>query len=295
MALGSIKKQQGKMLIHTIYILFCIFILAPFILVLSISLSQENEIMKLGYSLLPRSLTFEAYEIIFKNPYQILNAYKISILMVVIGTSLGLLFMSMAAYAMSRRDYKLRYFLSMFVFITMLFNGGIVPFYLLIRELSLVDKFPILIIPSMVNAFFIILLRTYFQKLPMEIVESAKIDGAREIKIFFTLIVPLSKPAMATVALLLTLNYWNEWYFALLFVTNRELQPIQLLLYNMMINIEFVTKNVRYLPPGIEMQNIPNEAVRMAMCIVAAGPMLVIFPFFQKYFIKGLTVGSVKG
>lgn len=285
----------GKLLIHLYFILFSLFILVPFILIVSISFSSDRDMIEYGYRLIPANFTIEAYDIIFRNPGQILNAYQVSILVMGIGTLVGLVVMTMIAYAISRTDFKYRKPISLYIYLTMLFNGGLIPYYILIRSLKLVDTLTVLIIPCMVNAFNIILLRTYFQKIPKEIIESAKIDGSSEFRIYAALILPLSKPAIATISLFVALNYWNEWFNALLFITKRNLQPLQLLLYNMLQNMELITKNMQFLPPGVRVENLPAESVRMAMCIIAAGPMLIIFPFFQRFFVQGLTVGSVKG
>lgn len=179
----------------------------------------------------------------------------------------------------------------------MLFSGGIVPWYILIAKyLNMKDTFFVLFVPYLVNVWYVLLLKTYFKDIPISLLESANIDGASEIRILISIVLPLSKPALATVSLFIVLQFWNDWWLSLLFINKESLVTLQYLLYKMMRNMDYLRNNVSQMAHGmIDTSNLPTETMRMAMCIVAAGPMLIIFPFFQKYFVRGLTVGAVKG
>lgn len=291
----KIENTLSKSIIHLIFIVFSLLCIIPIVAVISISLSTEMDIGKYGYSLIPRTIDLLAYKYVFANPQQIVNAYIISIILTVFGTIVSLLLSSMLAYSISRSDYKHKNKITFFLFFTMLFNGGLVPWYMLVTNiLHLKDTIWSLMLPYLILPWFVFLLRTYFQKLPISLVESAKLDGARELRIFWTIVLPLSKPALATVGLFIMLMFWNDWWLGLLFVQqNKAIISIQLMLYNMMADIEFLSSSMNS-APAVNV-TLPSESARMAMCILAAGPMLFVFPFFQKYFVKGLTVGAVKG
>lgn len=294
---GKKNYINGK-LYHLCFVFLCLFCIIPILSVISISVSNETNIANNGYKLIPEAFSFEAYRYIFGNPGSILNAYKISILITVMGGILGLLIMAMFAYSVSRQDFKHRNKFSFFIFFTMIFNGGLVPTYIVVaRILHLSDTIWALIVPYLVSAWFIIIMRTYFQSIPMALIESAKIDGAREFRTFFTIVLPLSKPALATIGLFIVLNYWNDWFLALMYLSPsaENLIPLQFMLYRIMNNIQFLTQQMSSSAVSIDLSKLPSESARMAMCIIAAGPMLFVFPFFQKYLVKGLTVGAVKG
>ncbi|GAH68680.1 unnamed protein product, partial [marine sediment metagenome] len=258
----------------------------------SISLSDEMDILRHGYKLIPKKISLTAYQYIFKVPKQIMQGYFISTSVTGVGTALSLLIIAMIAYPLSRRDFKYRNPLAFYIFFTMLFNGGLVPWYILIvRYLHLKDTWWVLVLPYLVTPWFILLLKTFFQQIPISIIESAKLDGASELRIFFTIVAPLSKPALAAIGLFILLRYWNDWWLPLLYIDSENLVPLQYMLHRMMANIQFLTQQLRTTQMTIDISKLPNESARMAMCILAAGPMLFIFPFFQKYFVKGLTVG----
>jgi len=280
-------------IILTSFALTCII---PIIAVLSISLSDEMDILRHGYKLIPKKISLTAYEYIFKVPKQIMQGYFISLSVTGVGTALSLLIIALIAYPLSRRDFKYRNPLAFYIFFTMLFNGGLVPWYILIvRYLHLKDTWWVLILPYLVLPWFVLLLKTFFQQIPIGIIESAKLDGASELRTFFTIVVPLSKPALAAIGLFILLRYWNDWWLPLLYIESENLVPLQYMLHRMMANIQFLTQQLRTTQMTIDISKLPNESARMAMCILAAGPMLFIFPFFQKYFVKGLTVGAIKG
>lgn len=208
----------------------------------------------------------------------------------------GLVFNAMIAYVLSRKDYKYRKQLTIFLIIPMVLNGGLVPTYIWISKyLHLKNTIWVMILPMLIVPWFIILLRTFFSQIPSSLMEAATVDGASELTIFVRIVLPLAKPALATVGMFITLNYWNDWFLPLMYVDNSELYNLQYRLYLMMRDVQEMIRNSASSGMGIGIADLPTESMRMAMCVIAAGPMLMIFPFFQKYFVKGLTVGGVKG
>ncbi|MBW7455320.1 carbohydrate ABC transporter permease [Paenibacillus sepulcri] len=290
------QANKSAPFINLFFIILSLLMIIPFILVISVSLSSEAFLTKSGYHFIPDSFTLSAYRYIFKVPDIIIRAYGITALVTLIGTAAGLLITSMIAYSISRPDYKYKNATSFYVFFTMLFSGGLVPFYILMTQyLHTKDTLWALVLPGLLNAWNVMVLKGFLSKIPMEIIESAKMDGAREWRIFFTIIMPLSTPALATMGLLIAFNYWNEWFQALLFIDNPDLVPLQLLLVRMLNSMEVITQNLDKFGIGLDMNQFPTMSARMAMVVMAAGPMMLVFPFFQRYFVQGLTVGSLKG
>ena len=269
--------------------------LYPIVYIISISLTNERDIIDYGYKLIPINVTFKSYKFIFNNPGQILRSYGISFFIVIFGTTLSLLLSTMLAYTISRKDYRYSKVTSFIVFFTLLFNGGLVPTYILmVNYLHLKNTIWALILPYTINAWYVILLKGFLSTIPSALIESARIDGASEVVTFFKIALPLSKPALAAVGLLICFTYWNDWWLSLLYIDKTEIMPLQYLLYRIMANVDFLSKQAAS-SISINVRDIPTESLRMAMCVIAAGPMLMLFPFFQKYFVKGITVGSVKG
>ncbi|KRF44167.1 carbohydrate ABC transporter permease [Paenibacillus sp. Soil787] len=290
------KKIVPQVFINAIFILFGLACIIPLISIISISISNEGDLLKYGYRLFPRTFDLTAYAYILYNPIQLFNAFKISLIVCIVGTIASVLIMAGIAYALSREDYKFKNALSFYVFFTMLFNGGLVPTYMLVSNvLHLKNTIWVLILPYLALPWFILILRSFMQKIPHDIIESCMMDGASEFRIFFQMILPLAKPGLATVALFMLLHYWNDWWLSLLYIDKESLVPLQYMLYRMMNNIAFLTNSSNMLPPGMINTVPPSESARMTMAILAAGPMLLVFPFFQKYFVRGLTVGAVKG
>ena len=292
------KFSLGTALIHLIFILMCLTFIIPMIYVLSISFSSEQAISDFGYSLFPKVWSLDAYKHIFRNPDQVIYSYQTTIFFSVVGSFLSLLVMSLAAYPLSRQNFKLRQPITFFIFFTTLFGGGLIPTYILNTQyLGLGNNIWIYILPSLATAWYIIIIRTFFSQLPQSLVESAKVDGAKELRIFFQIVLPLSKPVLATVLLMTLLAKWNDWYTSLIYIRDSKLYSLQYMLQKMLREAEFI-KSLSNSQMGLNIQlnaEVPTESVRFAMVIVAAGPMLVVFPFFQKYFTRGLTVGAVKG
>lgn len=270
--------------------------LIPFALVVSSSLTEERAIIEHGFQLIPVELSFDAYRILFEYPAQMLRAYAVTIMVTAVGTLAGLFLTSMTAYVLSRRDFKWRNGFSFFFFFTTLFSGGLVPWYLLIvNYLELKDTLLVLIVPMLLNVFYMIVMKTFMAGIPDAITESAKMDGAGDFLIYARLIIPLAKPALATIGLFIALGYWNDWYHALLFVSQPDLMPLQYYLYRMLGNMDGMRRAMQESGAVMAAVQLPTESLKMAMTIVATGPILLAYPFIQRYFVQGLTIGAVKG
>ena len=282
---------MGRFAVHAVLTVVGLTCLIPLVLVVSISLSDELRLAKEGYQLLPVGFTTFAYEYILQQPGQILRSYGVTAFVTAFGTLAGLLVCSLLAWPLARKDFRLRGPLSFYVFFTLLFNGGMVPFYILVtRYLGLKDNIFVLILPYMVTAWYVLIIRTSFAQLPTELLDAARIDGAGEWRIFFQIVVPLSKPVLATIGLFFVLRYWNDWFLALLFIDDSSMYPLQYLLYVLMANINFMASN-----PQTTGMPIPTLSARMAMAVLAFGPALFSFLLLQKYFVRGITIGGLKG
>lgn len=286
-----------KFISHFFLIIFSLCCLIPFLIIVGSSFESQGQIMKTGYTIIPKAFTLEAYKAVFANPSSIINAYKVTIIVSISATVFGLLLESTYAYVLSRRDYPYRRLLSFIAFFTMLFNGGLVPTYILITNwLKLKNTLWALILPGMAGAWHIMMLKTFFMSLPVSLIESAKLDGANEMTIFFKMVIPLSKPALACIALFILFQFWNGWYSSLLYIDDENKVQLQYLLMAIMKNIEFLNSaEATQLGANTAAASVPTLNARMAMCVLAMGPIVLVFPFFQKYFVQGLTVGSVKG
>ncbi|MBQ1492472.1 MAG: carbohydrate ABC transporter permease [Blautia sp.] len=268
--------------------------LLPFIIMVSGSFSSEQAIRFQGFGLLPREFSLEAYKTIFKTPMTVVRAYGVSIFITIAGTLLGLLLTTMTAYVLSRRDFKYRNQLSFFFYFTTLFNGGMVCTYIFyIQYLHLKDSLLALILPAVFNVFYLLIMRTFVSAIPPALIESAKIDGAGEFKIFFSIILPLLKSGMATIGLFLALGYWNDWYNAMLYLNTETKYPLQYMLYSLMQKTQALASIASQ--AGIPVADLPSNSLKLAMAVVATGPIILVYPFVQKYFVKGVAVGSVKG
>lgn len=281
---------------HAFLVLLSLTFIIPMLSIVFIAFANEKDIALNGYPFSFKSFDLSAFKYVLDSPFTIINAYKVTIIVAVVGTFLYLLISTMAAYAISRPNFKYKKILTLFFFFTLLFNGGLVPSYILIKQgLHLSNTYWAMILPALVNVWYLIILKTFLADIPNEILESASIDGAGHWKIYLKFILPLSKPALATIGLLTLLDYWNSWMPAMLYIDDKSKYPLQYLLQVMLRNMMEILKDMLNNVPGASMAQIPSEGMRMAMCILAVGPMLFIFPFFQKYFTKGLTVGAVKG
>ena len=286
-----IQASLGKFALHAVLTLIGLTCLIPLILVVSISLSDELRLAKEGYQLLPVGFTTFAYEYILQQQGQIVRAYGVTAFVTAFGTVAGLLVCSLLAWPLARKDFRLRGPLSFYVFFTLLFNGGMAPFYILVtRYLGLKDNIFVLILPYMVTAWYVLIIRTSFAQLPTELLDAARIDGAGEWRVFFQIVVPLSNPVLATIGLFFVLRYWNDWFLALLFIDDSSMYPLQYLLYVLMANINIMAAN-----PQTTGMPIPTLSARMAMAVLAFGPALFTFLLLQKYFVRGITIGGLKG
>ncbi|MDY3030895.1 MAG: carbohydrate ABC transporter permease [Clostridia bacterium] len=293
------KHSVSGAVINLFFIIGSLMFILPFVLIISASFTDETALLESGYGLIPSQFSVEAYKYVFRTPQQLIDSYKITIIYSLAATFFGVVIMSMMAYPLSKPNYKYKKPVTFFIFFTMLFSGGLIPSYVwMTRYLHMGDTIWVYILPFLVNAFHVIVIRTFFQGLPQSMTEAAKIDGASELQIFFKIVLPLSKPVIATISLLTLLARWNDWNTALIYIKSTELYSLQYLLQKILREAEFV-KNMADSAPvagiDLDVSNLPSTTIRFAMCMVAAGPMLVVFPFFQKYFAKGLTVGAVKG
>ena len=277
---------------HVALTIFAVVTLMPLLLIVSASLSTDTLLTRNGFSLLPQGLTTLAYEYVLDTGTQIYRAYMVTVGITVVGTGVGLFIMSMLAYALSRPDFRYRRILSFAVFFTLLFSGGFVPFYILMTQyLGLVDNYLALILPNLVNVFFVLILRTYFAALPGEVFEAARMDGAGEFRIFLQIAMPMARPALATVGLMTALTYWNEWINVLYFIRDPDKVTLQYLLYRIQQNIQLMQESDMLASMGMD---IPAQSSRMAIAVLATGPAALLFLVFQKYLVRGATLGAFK-
>ena len=281
------------------YILLGIFTIAcllPFLLVISGSFSDQQSIRMHGYQLIPETFSLDAYKMIFRIPEEMLRAYGITILVTFVGTAVGLFCTSMAAYVLASRDFRYRYQVSFFFYFTSIFGGGLVPWYIFCTKyLHFHNNIISMILPIMINVTYLLILKSYMMGIPTSLYESARLDGAGDLTIFFKIALPLSKAGLATVGLFLALNYWNDWYNAMLFLDEgrRDLYPLQYYLNNILTKAQAM--NAAAARSGIPASDVPSEPIKLAMTVVATGPIFLLYPFLQKYFVKGVTIGAVKG
>ena len=293
--IGKSERRMAR-LAHVVLIVFSLMAVLPFILLISASLTEENAALKYGFGFIPKVFSLAAYKYISYQSKMIIRAYGITIFTTVIGTSVGLTMTSMLGYGLSK-DIPGRRILNFFVVFTMLFNGGLVPTYLVYTKyLHLGNTIWALIIPSLLmNAFHVMLVRNYFStSIPESLIESAKLDGASEMMIFWAIVLPLSKPIMATIGLMLALSYWNNWTNGLYYLDDTSLYSIQNVLTAINNNI-IAINSVSNMGLAINKSEVPALTARMAIAVIGIVPMLCIYPFFQKYFVKGITIGAVKG
>jgi putative aldouronate transport system permease protein len=252
-------------------------------------------IKKYGFNFWPREFSTFAYKIVFENPDIMIGSYLVTMGITVVGTIAGLFIVAMTGYALQRPDFGYRNGISFFIYFTTLFSGGLVPFYLLMTQyLSLKDNYLAVLLPGLLSPFLIIMMKSFVRSIPHAITESAKIDGAGDFTIFMKLILPMTTPALATIGLFIALGYWNEWYNSMLFLSpDMDYRPLQLFLYNVVTSADFIRNSAA--ASNVELRDMPLESMKMATAVVATGPVILFYPFVQRYFIKGITVGAVKG
>jgi multiple sugar transport system permease protein/putative aldouronate transport system permease protein len=278
-------------IVLSLYALACIF---PFLLIVGTSFTSETVIRAEGVKLIPKEFTVQAYQMVIKGG-GIWKAYILTILLTAIGTIIGLGIIAMTGYALQRKDFPFRNVISFYIYFTTLFSAGLAPYYLLMTQTyHLKDNYLAVLLPLMMSPWLIILMKNFVKAIPHEITESGKIDGAGDMRIFTSLILPMLKPALATIGLFLAMGYWNEWYQSSLFLSSRvDVKPLQYTLYEVVNKMDALKNSVA--GQYITMGDIPTESVKMANAILATGPIIFLYPFIQKYFISGITVGAVKG
>lgn len=292
-----IAGKKFNIVLHIIFVIFAICCVFPILLTLGISFSSSKSIAEYGYNIIPKEFSTAAYKYIFMDSAKIFRAYGITLFNAVVGGTLSVLVIAHVAYPLSRADFKLRKPITYLILLTMLFNGGQVASYMVITTVyNMQNTIWVMILPCIMNAWYVVVLRTFFKTgVPNAIIESGKLDGASELRILWQLVFPISLPGIATIALFQVLMYWNEWNLPLLYIVDSKLYNLQFLLQQMLQNIQMLNENPEFATQAAAgMAEIPTESARMALCFVAMGPILVTYPFFQKYFIQGLTVGSVK-
>lgn len=290
--------RKADIALNIVMILCTIACVLPLLIVFSASITDEKTVTMYGYSLLPRKLSFESYKYIYKDIMVILRAYSVTLFVTVVGSTLSLITIALYAYPISRKDFKYRNVFTFIVFLTMLFNGGLVPWYMVyVNVLHIDDSIMALILPYLMTPLYVLIMRTFFMTtIPEGIIEAARIDGAGELQTFVRIVLPLAKPVLATIGLFNVLTYWNDWYAPLLFINNEKLFNLQYLMYRVDKAIMYLSNNAGSINNATQiMANLPSQTARMAMAVIAIGPIILAYPFFQKYFVEGLTIGSIKG
>jgi len=291
--LNKIKKMQLGL--HLYFLLSCVIFIVPFLILVGISFSREQDVWEYGYRLIPKNFDLTAYKWVFRNPGQILQAYKVTATFSIASMILQTFVTTLVAYPLSQRDFKFKQPVTILMFITMYFTAGLVPTYLWNTQvLHLGNTIWIYIVPGLVNVWSIFMIRTFFKGIPYELSEAAVVDGAGELRIYASIVIPLSKPALATIALMTFLNSWNNWQSAMIYITRDELVSLQYFLQRILEDLDLIQTNEQA-ASMLTYEAVPSETIRMAMAVVVVGPALFVFPFFQKYFVKGLTIGSIKG
>lgn len=290
------KSVFPRVALHTVFILLTLACVLPILLVLGISFTDEQSLMMEGYHFIPKVFSLEAYKYVFSGASSVVQAYGVTIFVTVVGTFLHLLCMSMLAYSLTREEVTARNAISLFVYIPVLFNGGLVPTYMLMsRVLHVKNTIWVLILIMLVSATNVLIMKNFFRTIPNSLIESARIDGSGEIRTFFQIVLPLSKPSLASIGLFVAIAYWNDWMTCSLYIETPKLYTLQYLLQSLMNNIGYLQANANA-SQSMEaaILALPNEGARMATCILAIGPIILLYPLLQKYFAAGMTIGAVK-
>lgn len=295
--MNKIKKSKSEIififLVYVIATAFCIYCIFPFAIVLASSFEDEANFATYGFPIIPRDFTVKAYKLVLGDT-QIFKAYGVTIFTTVVGTLISMLVTIMMAYPLSLKKVKYRNVITFYAYFTMLFGGGLVPVYLLIsKTLDLKNNIWVLILPVAFSAWNMFLMRNFFQGIPKELSESAYMDGANDFQILWKIILPISVPGIATISLFYALSYWNQWFNAMLYIEDSNLFPLQYLLMRMLRNADAMKEMAR--ATGMAVGEVPANSLRMATTIVAIGPITLLYPYVQKYFTSGLTVGAIKG
>jgi len=283
---------------HLVYLLICGLCIYPLALVLGISFSDELEIAKSGFNIIPAKFSLRAYEFLFTSAESVMRAYGLTIFVTAVGTVLSTLFIALFAYPLSRKDFAERKFFNGMIVLTLLFSGGLIPWFIVcVNVLHINDTILALILPYLMNPWYVVIMRTFFKtSIPDSIIESAKLDGASELRIFFSIVIHLAAPGMATIALFSTIVYWNDYWINLTLINDPALQNLQFLMYRVQANIQYLSANAGNLGTAAAevARNLPSRSAQMAMTVISIGPIILAYPFFQRYFVKGITIGSIK-
>lgn len=291
--------KHSNVIINVVLITVCILCLIPVWLIVVSSITDETSLMVNGYRFWPKQFSSEAYSLLFTKGSVVITSYKNTLLSTLWGTLFCMISVGLYAYPLSRSDFKGRNFFTFFSFFTMLFNGGMVAFYVTCRQvLGLTNSIEALYLPMSFSAYWVIVMRTFYKtNVPESILESARIDGAGEWRTFLQIVLPLSKPGLATVALFAAVGLWNNFFNCMLLNDDSKFYNLQYTIYKMLSNIRFLKENASQMggSAAAAAANLPAETFRMAMAVVTVGPIVLAYPFFQRYFVKGLTIGAVKG
>ncbi len=300
---NKIKSGPDVIALNVIAYTFCgiiaLMCLVPFLMIIAGSFSTESEIVQNGFSILPQGFTLEAYKTVFKEPLVILRAYGTTIGLTIVGTTVGLLIQTMTAYVLSRKEFGWRNQFSFFFYFTTLFSGGLVPYYVLITStLKLRDSYLAMLIPLLFSVYNLLIMKSYITALPDSLIDAAKIDGCGEFTILFKVVMPMIKPALATVGLFIALAYWNDWYNAMLYIKDADKYPLQYFLYQKVNDIEAYKKLITsgtVSSSVVSSMSLPTQTLKFALTIVVTGPIVLAYPIVQKFFVQGITIGAVKG
>lgn len=301
--LGKVKTGKDVIALNIIAYTFCglmaLICLVPFLMILAGSFSSEQAITQNGFSLWVQDFSLEAYRTVFREPMVVFRAYGVTICLTAVGTAVGLLLQTMTAYVLSRKDFEWRNGFSFFFYFTTLFSGGLVPtFVLYTQTLRLQDSYLALLLPLVFSVYNLLIMKSYIAAIPESLIDAAKIDGCGEVRTLFQVIMPLIRPALATVGLFIALAYWNDWYNAMLYIKTEDKYPLQYFLYQQVNNIEAYKKlisNSAVNSSVVSAMSLPTQTLKMALTIVVTGPIILAFPMVQKYFVQGITIGAVKG
>jgi putative aldouronate transport system permease protein len=292
------NNKAGQIVLNIILSLLAISALAPFLLLLSSSLTAEGTLVREGYRFIPKDFSVQSYVYLFTSSSKIIRGYGVTVFVTLIGTVASVLMTTLFAYPLSRREFPFRSLFSFFVFFTMLFNGGLVPTYMMwTQTFGIRNSIWALIIPGLLmNGFFVILMRSFFTaNIPDALVEAARIDGCGEYRSLFKIVLPLSTPMVATLSIMAGLGYWNDWTNSLYYISDEKLFGIQAILNTIIGNIQFITSGQSSAASSVDLSAMPSVSIRMAIAVIGILPILIVYPFFQRYFVKGIVVGGVKG
>ncbi len=290
------KFKISQLILNLLLILLSITFVIPLIYTISISVSTESDIVMNGYRLIPQHFSMDAWSLLMKNSSQLIQSYKVTGLCSIAATLVSVVLMSMFAYTLVRQNCVFRKFLTTFMLITMLFNGGMVPTYILYTKYLHIDNTPwVYLLPGLISCYHVIVIRANFKHIPDTLIEAAKLDGASEKFILFNIMMPLNVPTLAAVAFLILIPRWNDWNTSLLYIQKPELYSLQYMLQRILRESEYLKQMALSGAEAVDLNSIPSESYKYAIALAASGPMLIIFPFFEKYFVKGMTIGAVKG